>query len=142
LPPLNAILRLRETARRFLAAVTAAEPAAARRVAAVPFLINGQAMPSAEDLEELLVAAAQFQPGLVSFSVLQGIAPLDEYLRTAMPEERAFLAALKAEVRVLTVVAWPGNDKGKGEEFALFLVPVGGQPRVLGVSRSRIRGDR
>jgi HEAT repeat protein len=142
LPPFNQTLRAREAARRFANALLTSDGEAARKVAAVPFLWIQQALPGGQDIEDIISGGGFGVRGPAdTFAPLLPIA-IDEYLRTASPEERNFLAGIKNEVRVLqfTMVLGPNRPPGNAD-LSLLIRVVNGQPRVIGVgpgNRARI----
>jgi HEAT repeat protein len=140
LPPFNASLRARETARQFTAAVLANDKDKLDKLVETPFYTLGeQVLANREQTMQYLNTVMQnmINRGIPITPVVQGTMSVEEYMKSAQPREQTQLAKLrKNDVRVV-LIQWPQNlgrgglDLGDG---VLFIRVAGDQPQVLGMS--------
>jgi hypothetical protein len=148
----NPAERARDVVRQCLSALVANDPAAFKKAADVPFHIPNQQPPSLtrDDLDRCFNDARNFGLAQGTFSIL-GAVPLSEYTDgqgatkpngpMAASEEAKFAAKFKrADLAVFLVqqnqvgVPNPNPDPTQG---MLFLVRLGDQPHVVGISPNR-----
>jgi hypothetical protein len=132
---LDASQRARDVARHFLNGLIRGDVAAMRKTTDVPFTFAGmQNCATRDELDKFLGEVAQIgRPQKASFNVVS-VVSIDDYLKTAPPNEKEAFKEAKAGLRAVYVQA---VTDGRKDTAAVFVRIAGSRVRVVGVGQGK-----
>jgi hypothetical protein len=134
LPPFNRTLQMRETGRQFAAALSRGDKETLKKMVEAPFLaFNNRVLRTREEVDKFLDQELPVQPVFPFVFNVMGLFSIDDFLRVAQPEEKAFLTRLKrSETRVLCA-QWMIPGRGGDSHYLVLHAPGEGPPRLIGI---------
>jgi hypothetical protein len=131
--------KARVVARQFMLAIFQGDKATVHKTSDVPFVIAGLERIETREAWNILLAQIPMDPQAkqTKFAV-QKVISVEQYSKTAQPEEKQFLDKLrKVPVRVVVGLLDEGGQN-RLETFALFVRVTGARARVIGLGTPRV----